>query len=257
MFYQHVTSPLNLIQKERCRVDIPRWQRQSISQITDYLFLSDWEAACNRLLLQKLNITHVISIMEEEDMPNYDRVTSVERTLSVPEAPANEWLKLPSLEETKDVKETKEYDEAEAAKDGLEETCVTHLKLCIADTERARIRRYFQTAYEFILQARKGQKRVLVHCAAGISRSPTIVTAFLMQFYKLKFVDALRYVKSRRSCVFPNEGFSKQLEMFGIEMRYNRRNRRKLQSILFRTCYFYYLHIVNLIQEYIVLSGFR
>ena len=54
---------------------------------------------------------------------------------------------------------------------------------------------------------------VLVHCANGISRSPTVVAAYLMQTKKLRAAEALEYISSRRH-VNPNQGFRDQLVAF-------------------------------------------
>lgn len=48
--------------------------------------------------------------------------------------------------------------------------------------------------------------RVLVHCVVGISRSATIVIAYLMICKHMNAAEALRYVFRQRR-VFPNPGF--------------------------------------------------
>jgi len=52
---------------------------------------------------------------------------------------------------------------------------------------------------------------VLVHCAAGVSRSASLVTAFLMKYKSLTKEDALSHVKAIRPIVNPNPGFLRQL----------------------------------------------
>jgi protein-tyrosine phosphatase len=42
---------------------------------------------------------------------------------------------------------------------------------------------------------------VLVHCMAGVSRSVTLVTAYLMKYRSMALQDALNYVRSRRPVV--------------------------------------------------------
>ncbi|XP_033329893.1 dual specificity protein phosphatase 19 [Megalopta genalis] len=54
-------------------------------------------------------------------------------------------------------------------------------------------------------------ENILVHCNAGVSRSPTIVISYLMVYEGLSFDDAYYKVKQVRDCIKPNEGFIKQL----------------------------------------------
>lgn len=58
-------------------------------------------------------------------------------------------------------------------------------------------------------------RNVLVHCAAGVSRSASFVIAYLMNRKDMLFPDAIRFVKERRSVIRPNSGFSQQLEKYG------------------------------------------
>ena len=50
-------------------------------------------------------------------------------------------------------------------------------------------------------------EKVLVHCAAGISRSGTVVVAYMMAKYNIRYEDAVRMVRAKRGCVCPNQGF--------------------------------------------------
>ncbi|CAG0923856.1 unnamed protein product [Notodromas monacha] len=52
---------------------------------------------------------------------------------------------------------------------------------------------------------------VLVHCFAGISRSPTLVIGYVMDRLHLSSEEAFRYVKSKRAVVAPNFNFLGQL----------------------------------------------
>ena len=52
--------------------------------------------------------------------------------------------------------------------------------------------------------------KVLVHCREGISRSATILTAFLVIKRDYSLMDALKLLREKRA-VFPNCGFCDQL----------------------------------------------
>lgn len=70
---------------------------------------------------------------------------------------------------------------------------------------------HFQTAADFIHRAlsQPGGK-ILVHCAVGVSRSATLVLAYLMLYHHLTLVEAIKKVKDHRG-IIPNRGFLRQL----------------------------------------------
>lgn len=55
---------------------------------------------------------------------------------------------------------------------------------------------------------------VLVHCYMGISRSSTLVIAFLMKEYGMDYHKAFAFTKSKRDVIDPNEGFERDLKKF-------------------------------------------
>lgn len=69
---------------------------------------------------------------------------------------------------------------------------------------------YFEEAANFIQDGVESKGKVLVHCRAGISRSATLVLAFLMLKKNLSVQEALRTVRSKRA-IIPNDGFLRQL----------------------------------------------
>lgn len=50
-----------------------------------------------------------------------------------------------------------------------------------------------------------------MHCFAGVSRSTTILTAYLMKKNQWRLREALSLVKKQRSVIGPNKGFILQL----------------------------------------------
>ncbi|KAF5291900.1 hypothetical protein FQR65_LT11384 [Abscondita terminalis] len=65
---------------------------------------------------------------------------------------------------------------------------------------------YFESVSKFIDSAIRSGGKVLVHCVVGISRSATLVLAYLMIFQNMDAAEALQFVFRRRR-VFPNIGF--------------------------------------------------
>ena len=49
-----------------------------------------------------------------------------------------------------------------------------------------------------------------MHCAVGVSRSATLVLAYLMLYHRLTLVEAIKKVKDHRG-ISPNRGFLRQL----------------------------------------------
>lgn len=64
--------------------------------------------------------------------------------------------------------------------------------------------------------------KVLVHCTVGVSRSATLVLAYLMIRQNLTLVEAIKTVKDHRG-VIPNRGFLRQLNGLDSILRESRK----------------------------------
>lgn len=85
------------------------------------------------------------------------------------------------------------------------------LRIVINDDPSEDISRYFYETNRFIAENLAEGRNVLVHCQQGISRSSTIVIAFLMAFLHIGVDDAIDIVRERAPWIFPNPGFLDQL----------------------------------------------
>ncbi|XP_048961918.1 dual specificity protein phosphatase 22 isoform X3 [Canis lupus baileyi] len=74
--------------------------------------------------------------------------------------------------------------------------------------------RHFKESIKFIHECRLRGEGCLVHCLAGVSRSVTLVIAYVMTVTDLGWEDALHTVRAGRSCANPNLGFQRQLQEF-------------------------------------------
>jgi len=90
-----------------------------------------------------------------------------------------------------------------------------------ADNGIQNLRQFFEEAFDFIDEAKKAGTGVLVHCQAGISRSPTIAVAYLMKHYPMAMADAYKFVKTKRSIISPNLNFMGQLWEFEQVLKNN------------------------------------
>ena len=64
---------------------------------------------------------------------------------------------------------------------------------------------------EFELKANRG---VLVYCFKGISRAPSVIMAFLMEYRKMSFDSAFDLIRAASPNIDPNAGFMMQLMNF-------------------------------------------
>lgn len=96
------------------------------------------------------------------------------------------------------------------------EHSIEYLAIDIADHPAADISGYFGLVIDFVHSARRSAvkerpSKVLIHCRAGISRSATLVVAFLMTYLQVTLAEALRMVIGQRPIIFPNPGFLQHL----------------------------------------------
>jgi len=91
---------------------------------------------------------------------------------------------------------------------------IKYKRLAASDNASQNLAQYFLEAFEFIEEALRQQSAVLIHCQAGISRSSTILIAFIMYRSTLSMLQAYKFVKSKRQIISPNLNFMGQLLEF-------------------------------------------
>jgi atypical dual specificity phosphatase len=107
---------------------------------------------------------------------------------------------------------------------------VTYHRLSINDSTSSSISKIADAACEVIDSAiastsessknsggGNGNGKILVHCSAGISRSPMVVAAYLMKRKGLTLKAALGQIIRVRPQVAPNAGFLQQLKEMEME----------------------------------------
>ncbi|XP_045193963.2 dual specificity protein phosphatase 3-like isoform X1 [Mercenaria mercenaria] len=82
--------------------------------------------------------------------------------------------------------------------------------IAAVDVWKFRMSPYFLDAANFIEQALESGGKVYVHCMSGVSRSSTIVLAFLLMKRNMAVMDAVKTVRNKRK-ILPNDGFLKEL----------------------------------------------
>ena len=80
----------------------------------------------------------------------------------------------------------------------------------IDDDEKSNIAEYF----DIIANVIHSNKRCLVHCLAGVNRSPTIVAAYLIKYLYMTTDNALQYIKELRDEIDPLDEFIDKLRVY-------------------------------------------
>lgn len=86
--------------------------------------------------------------------------------------------------------------------------------ICLDDDGREPISHFFEEACVWITKhVIQYQERVLIHCAVGMSRSPTLLLSYLVHctLGQVPVHTLVSYVQGKRSIVRPNDGFLGQL----------------------------------------------
>ena len=85
-----------------------------------------------------------------------------------------------------------------------------HKSIEVEDAYDTNLIKHFKECLLFM----DGYDKVFVHCAAGMSRSATVVIAYLMWKRKMSLSDAIDFVKKKRPIISPNLNFMRQLQTF-------------------------------------------
>jgi protein-tyrosine phosphatase len=92
----------------------------------------------------------------------------------------------------------------------------------VIDIDSTELMPHFEPTHQFMDTAIDSGSAVLVHCAAGISRSATIVTSYVMKKQQMTAQQALAFVTGKRPIVCPNLGFRRQLEDYEKQLKKSR-----------------------------------
>lgn len=148
----------------------------SMDQVLPQLFVGGYIAACDKKLLDIAGITHVMKMFTDNyGYPELGYVYHDEINYLVVDAI-----------------DIKEFDISQFFPE-----CVAYIKKLIGN------------GMDY-----NGKNKVLVHCHAGISRSTSIVIAYLIKQHNMTLPDALNYVKTKRWQCHPNSGFIAQLNIW-------------------------------------------
>ncbi|KAJ2777155.1 tyrosine/serine/threonine protein phosphatase [Coemansia interrupta] len=83
------------------------------------------------------------------------------------------------------------------------------------DHNESDVERHFGTCFAYIDAARRQHEGVFVHCQLGVSRSASLVIAYVMRTMAMGFEQAYEYVRVRAPCISPNLSLIAQLSSYG------------------------------------------
>lgn len=132
------------------------------------------------------------------------------------------WLDADSIEELKNRNVKRVLNVAEecpvssSCQKGIADGAIKVMKLDLRDHSDEDIASHFSDALRFMHEGIVRNEGVLVHCRQGVSRSATIVLAYLMEYgakdangqsTPMTYAAAFDYVKEKRPFISPNLGF--------------------------------------------------
>ncbi|XP_026065380.1 uncharacterized protein LOC113048083 [Carassius auratus] len=166
-----------------------------VTEVWPNVFIGNEETARNRAKLKGMGITHILN------------AAAVEKSLKVlSEIPSKKSLK-------------GKVNTGEAYYQGRS---INYYDVPAEDKCSFNISEYFFPAAQFIHQALSNpENKVLVHCKKGLSRSATLVLAYLMIYHDMMVEDAIDHVMEARD-IRPNIGFLKQLTILNSNLKSQR-----------------------------------
>jgi protein-tyrosine phosphatase len=150
--------------------------RNSISQITDNIFISGYLIGKNCTYLKSCNFTHVINCSLGSSMVNSQNLDEI------------------------------------SIKHEYEKYGIKYLAIYLRDDPEADIIYHIFEIIDFIESDKDNKnKKILFHCIEGISRAPSMVAGYLMWKENIYVSNAIELIKSKRDCADINLGFNIQL----------------------------------------------
>lgn len=96
----------------------------------------------------------------------------------------------------------------------------SYCRVAMGDNATEKLSKRIEASWDFMERARiREDGGILVHCQQGVSRSVSMVIAYLMKYYRKTFDEAMALAKTARKQACPNEGFTNQLRELEDELR--------------------------------------
>ena len=191
--------------------------------LNDQYFIGNANHSSDIKILKNLNITHIVNCTQT--LPNLFINDNENKN-------KNKNKKNDINSSTISIDTSASYEDNEKEEEEEEEEYkIKYIRVAVNDVSDQNIIQYFVDAIKFIENALSDKSsKLLCHCHAGISRSTTITIAYLMYSKNLSFIDSLKFIKTKREIVNPNQGFRAQLCSFEQWLKTKRKllNKTKL-----------------------------
>ena len=151
------------------------------AEIIDNLYLSSVGPATSNNFVTKIGIESILTLLANNELN-----TSDQQFLSDSNRFTWKWIKI---------------------KDGFNPI----------DNETDNLQNTLNECADFINTQLLNNKKTIVHCAAGMSRSPTMILAYLIKYKSMKLNKAIKLMDNKRPCIGPNRYYKEQLRIFEKE----------------------------------------
>jgi hypothetical protein len=176
-----------------------------ISQISDNIFLSGiFPLDDNPDIIKILNIKYILSCVDRNYISEvHDKIMIDNPDLTILYIPYNDEIEQNLWKKNKNQINILKYAS------GMEEFNKLKELLDIYNNKPM-----IEIGYHFINSAVNINKNVLIHCMAGVSRSVSLTTYYLMKKYHLNYDKAISIIRSKRIVANPNDSFKFQLKTY-------------------------------------------
>lgn len=179
-----------------------------ISKISNNIFLSGiFPMEENHELIKDFNIKYILSCVDRSSVSEvHDKLLINNPNLVILYLPYNDDIYQNLWKENKNNVDMATYIESMSDYDKLRK------QLALYNNKPM-----IEVGYHFINEAISTNNNILIHCMAGISRSVSLVTYFIMKKYCVPFDNAINFIKKKREIASPNHSFKSQLRQYQID----------------------------------------
>jgi len=198
------------------------------SRVLPNVFLGSASDAADLDYLKTSNITHVLNV--STNIPCFHEATTAADAAAEDAAATSSATTHHSSRST--TPDSSSSSSTSSFSCGDDSWRPKYKRLAASDNLSQNLGQYFDEAFCFIDEALRQRGSVLIHCQAGISRSSTILIAFIMHRSSLSMLQAYKFVKSKRSIISPNLNFMGQLLEFEQTLQRQRKAAAAVDGIL-------------------------